>query len=764
MKNSFLFCLIIVAFAAESITAQDYVLHYTRPAEKWTEALPVGNGRLGAMVYGGVSEEHIQFNEETLWTGGPHDYIKQDAHQSLEAIRQLLREGKQKEAEDLAMEHFMGEPARLKAYQPFGDLLLHFPDQAEVKNYTRKLDLENALVQISYQANGVQYNREVLASQPDQLIAVQLTADKAGSLNFSLGLNSGHYLKSVETNYDRQILDVKIFKGDMEGKAMLMVKTDGELDAAYGQIAVKNASYATLMLTAYTNYVNYHDVSRPASRFVDRSFRNFDALDYETIRRKHLEDYHNLYKRFSIQMDATKNSALPTDERIVAFWKEADDPQLLALYVQYGRYLTISASRPGTQPANLQGIWNDRLEPAWDSKWTTNINAEMNYWPVEMTNLAECHEPLFQMIAECAETGAQTAEAYYNADGWVLHHNTDIWRATTPVNFSNHGIWVTGGAWLSHHIWEHYQYTQDLEFLREKYPLIKGAALFFQDFLVPDPKTGFLISTPSNSPELGGLVAGPTMDHQIIRSLFDITAQAANLLKVDSELAVELLKMRSKIAPNKIGRYGQLQEWLEDKDDPNEKHRHVSHLWGLYPGKEINWKDSPELVKAAMQTLAFRGDEGTGWSLAWKINFWARLLDGNHAYQLIQMLLGPAETKGRDTRGGSYPNLFDAHPPFQIDGNFGGTAGILELLVQSHLGFIDLLPALPDKLQNGSVAGLCARGGFELDISWENGKLKRLKVLSKAGQKCTLKYGSRQIAFDTEKGKIYEFDGSLGKG
>lgn len=744
-----------------STTAQDLKLHYTQPAQKWTEALPVGNGRLGAMIYGGVEEEIIQFNEETLWTGGPNNYAHKGAHEYLDEIRQLLWQGKQKEAEALANEHFMSQPLRLKAYQPFGDLLLHFEHTGTPQNYHRQLDLENAVAAVSYTVDGINFRREVIASFPDQLIAIQLTTDEAAGLNFSFGLDSRHQLKSVETDLDRQVLSVQVLDGEMEGKAMLMVKTDGQIEPGYDDIAVKNATTATLFLTAHTNFVRYDDLSYPSSRYIDRSFRKFEELDFAAIKMKHLEDYQALFDRFDLHFPITASSALPTDERIHTFWKKADDPALLALYVQYGRYLAITSSRPGTQPANLQGIWNDRLAPSWDSKWTTNINCEMNYWPVELTNLPECHEPLFDLIAECAETGAIVAKEHYDADGWVLHHNTDIWRAAAPVNNSNHGIWVTGGAWLCHHLWEHFQFTQDTAFLREKYPLMKGSALFFKDFLVEDPKTGHLVSSPSNSPEIGGLVAGPTMDHQIIRSLFDIMGQASEILQTDKELAQELKAMVEKIAPNQIGQYGQLQEWMQDIDDPDVKHRHVSHLWGLYPGKEISPQQSKELADAARQSLVFRGDEGTGWSLAWKINFWARLLDGNHAYNMIHMLLSPAEHKERNTRGGSYPNLFDAHPPFQIDGNFGGAAGIIELLLQSHLGYIDLLPALPDALSEGTIQGVCARGGFELSFSWKAGKLQEVSVLSKSGKPCSLRYGSLSVDLDTEAGKTYVFDGSL---
>ena len=739
-------------------------LWYDKPAVKWTEALPIGNGRLGAMIFGGVENDHIQFNEETLWTGAPNDYAHKGAYKYLGQIRQLLADGKQKEAEDLAMAEFMSVPLKQRAYQPFGDLYLHFPDQTACPEYHRELDLTNALCRVSYKSRGVNFTREYLASNPDQVIAIRLTADHRKALNFTLNMDALHEAKSVTTEVSSLTLKVQVKDGALRGVATLIVSSDGKINASRNSLTVSGAKTATIILAAATNYINYKDVSGNPEQKVVRTLARVAAKKYDQIRKTHLADYQKLFKRFDVRFPESEASKLPTNERIVSFSKDANDPQLLALYIQYGRYLMISGSRPGTQPANLQGIWNDQLAPPWDSKWTVNINTEMNYWLAEIANLPECQEPLYRMIADCAETGKTVAREHYNAEGWVLHHNTDIWRGAAPINASNHGIWVSGGAWLSRHLWEHFLFSQDKKFLAEQaYPLMKGAAQFFTDFLVKDPKTGYLISTPSNSPENGGLVAGPTMDHQIIRALFRSCIEASEILGTDQEFALKLKEMLPGIAPNRIGKYGQLQEWMEDVDDPNNKHRHVSHLWAVYPGNEINWQQTPELMKAARQSLIYRGDDGTGWSLSWKINFWARFLDGNHAYEMIKLLFRPVQidnvvyTKG----GGSYTNLFDAHPPFQIDGNFGAPSGMIEMLVQSQLGEIAVLPALPDALPSGKISGVCARGGFGLAFNWIDGRLQHLEVLSKAGQKCRLRYVDKVVEFDTEKGKTYAFNGNL---
>ena len=753
-------------FISAKETSNNLKLWYTKPAQKWTEALPIGNGRLGAMIFGGVENDRIQFNEETLWNGAPNDYAHKGASQYLDQIRQLLFDGKQKEAEDLAMKEFMSVPLKQKTYQAFGDLNLHFPNQETFTDYYRDLDLKNAVCRVSYKSNGTNFTREYLSSFPDQVIAIRLTADKAKALNFSLDMNALHESKTTFADGNTLTLKVQVKDGALRGVATIKVTSDGTVTAQGNQLSVSGAKTATIYLAAATNYVSYKDVSGNPEQKTSQTLVKIQSKSYDQVRSSHLADYQKLFNRFDVQFTENDRVKLPTNERIIAFSKTPEDPQLLALYIQYGRYLLISSSRPGTQPANLQGIWNDQLAPAWDSKWTVNINTEMNYWPAEIANLAECQEPLYDMIADCAETGKSVAKEHYNASGWVLHHNTDIWRGTAPINHSNHGIWVTGGAWLSRHLWEHYQFSQDKQFLAQKaYPLMRGAAEFFTQFLIKDPKTGYLISTPSNSPENGGLVAGPTMDHQIIRALFRSCIEASEILNTDREFAQKLKGMLPQIAPNKIGQHGQLQEWMEDKDDPTNKHRHVSHLWAVYPGNEINWQQTPDLMKAARQSLIYRGDDGTGWSLAWKINFWARFLDGNHAYDMVKLLFRPVQIENTVyvNGGGSYTNLFDAHPPFQIDGNFGAPAGMIEMLVQSQLNEIAILPALPDALPTGKISGVCARGGFELTFSWANGKLQKLEVLSKAGQKCKLHYGDKLIEMPTEKGKTYTFDGNLKK-
>ncbi len=935
MKYKWFYCLFLLPALVQ---AQDpFKLWYQQPAEKWTEALPVGNGRMGAMIYGGVQEDHLQFNESSFWTGMPRAYARKGASEYLGAIRKALLDGKQKQADSMAEKHFMGlktkedsvyeqerkqwltvvkkdqhyaavgfndaswktmtlptvngwetagresldgavwfrvkfqlpkewvgkkmkldlgrirdvdltyvngklvgstesntikrsyiidanilkegentiaiqvlnfydkggfigvkeegkifvlysseqnretginlplewkyfvqnqapptVPQYQASYQPFGDLYVTMKGAGHINNYKRSLDISTAIAHTEYESNGVIYQRDYIASAPKDAIITRFSANQSGKISLIAKLGTVHQQYQLK-KIDPTTIGIFIQQnyGILKGVAYLRVKSlHGKLQLFDNRIELDGADEAVFYLVAATSYKNYQDVSGNPSAICTQLLSSLNNQSFDALVKQHTKDYQQFYQRLQISF-GKDNTSIPTDQRIKAFTPEKD-PQFLAMYLQYGRYLMLASSRAHSkQPANLQGIWNNLLTPSWGSKYTSNINLQMNYWPAESLNLSESAAPLFNAIRELSQAGKATAQAHYGADGWVLHHNTDLWRGTAPINAANHGIWVTGGAWLCLHIWEHYLFTKDNDFLKQNYPILKSASTFFTQFLSRDPVSGKLISSPSNSPENGGLVAGPTMDHQIIRELYKNTVSAAKILGVDPDFQQLLIKQSGEIAPNTIGKYGQLQEWLQDKDDTTNKHRHVSHLWGVFPGTDIVWKDSA-MMKAARQSLRYRGDDGTGWSLAWKTNLWARFKDGDHTLMMASKLLSSAEEElGTGEKGGVYKNLFDAHPPFQIDGNFGGAAGIAEMLLQSHQGYLEILPALPKLLSSGSISGLVARGGFEVSIIWNDGVLKTINITSKAGGNCKLVYGNKQTSFTTIKGAQYVLDKDL---
>ncbi|MDQ8183439.1 glycoside hydrolase family 95 protein [Pelagicoccus sp. SDUM812005] len=763
--RSILISLALASFAPLLVAKNSTLLRYDEPGqfEPLSEGLPIGNGNAGALVMGRTADERIVLNHDTLWAGGPYDPSYPEAAEALPRIRELLFQNKHSEAQDLVQRSFMAKPMRQMSYQSMADLLMKVPGHEFVDDYERSLDLSRALAAVSYVKNGVRFTRESFASSPEGVLVFRIQADQPSSVDVTLQLGSLH--DGARQSYWAEGMRIAGRNSSSEGiesglrwEVEVSVKREGGWALpGDGYLKIRDADSVTLLVAADTSYVNWKDVSGDPHERNAAKIAAASSYEYEELKSRHIADYQSLYDRVELNLESPRPdlSRRPTDARIATFSQD-NDPATAEMYFNFARYLLISCSRPGSQPANLQGLWNDKLSAPWGSKYTININTEMNYWAAQVLQLGECVEPLAAMLHELSESGQRTARNFYNASGWVTHHNTDLWRATAPIDGAFWGMWPMGGAWLSLFLWERYEFSGDIATLREDYPVLKGAAQFFLDTLVEDPRTGYLVTAPSNSPENAhhaGVTnaAGPTMDNAILRDLFRAVGRASEVLEVDAAFRDEVKATALRLSPFKIGEDGQLQEWQFDWDlgAPEMDHRHISHLYALHPSNQISPLTTPELTKAARRTLELRGDEGTGWSLAWKVNFWARLLEGERAHDLLELLISP---------GYCYTNMFDAHPPFQIDGNFGGANGIAEMLLQAHLEdeagvpMIQLLPALPASWPAGSFRGFKTRKGFTVDMAWEGGELKSALVRADRDGSVTFVLGEKRGRFDLKKG------------